>query len=155
MSETAKFRLRPMEEKDIATVAGFEAEIAKVSFPEDPITDHAFYARKLTQWLDEENGMCVVADLAGDVIGYSHISTRKNFITKEVYADFHSIYISPAGRGTGVSNALVEAIFKFCTDRKLTRCVFRTRATNEPMKAVLARFGFVPTQIYYEKAIEG
>jgi RimJ/RimL family protein N-acetyltransferase len=31
--------------------------------------------------------------------------------------------------------------------------VFRTRATNEPMKAVLARVGFVPTQIFYERQI--
>jgi RimJ/RimL family protein N-acetyltransferase len=32
--------------------------------------------------------------------------------------------------------------------------VFRTRATNEPMKKVLARVGFVPTQIYYEKRFD-
>ena len=32
------------------------------------------------------------------------------------------------------------------------RVVFRTRADNERMKSVLARVGFVPTQIYYEKA---
>ena len=34
------------------------------------------------------------------------------------------------------------------------RLVFRTRATNEPMKAVLARIGFVPAPIFYEKAID-
>ena len=28
-------------------------------------------------------------------------------------------------------------------------------ATNEPMKAVLARVGFVPTQIFYEKFFFG
>ena len=47
-----------------------------------------------------------------------------------------------------------EAVFDFCRREKLDRVVFRTRATNEPMKAVLARVGFVPAQILYEKAIE-
>jgi RimJ/RimL family protein N-acetyltransferase len=34
------------------------------------------------------------------------------------------------------------------------KVVFRTRADNERMKSVLARVGFVPTQIYYEKAFD-
>jgi RimJ/RimL family protein N-acetyltransferase len=46
-------------------------------------------------------------------------------------------------------------VFEFCRERKLDRAVFRTRATNEPMKAVLARYGFVPTQMYYEKDFTG
>ena len=45
-------------------------------------------------------------------------------------------------------------MFDFCRKEKLDRVVFRTRATNEPMKAVLARVGFVPAQIFYEKAID-
>jgi RimJ/RimL family protein N-acetyltransferase len=62
--------------------------------------------------------------------------------------------VSPSQRGTGTADRLAEAVFEFCRQQKLDRVVFRTRATNEPMKAVLARVGFVPAQILYEKAIE-
>ena len=55
---------------------------------------------------------------------------------------------------SGTADRLAEAVFDFCRKEKLDRVVFRTRATNEPMKAVLARVGFVPAQIFYEKAID-
>jgi len=51
--------------------------------------------------------------------------------------------------------ALVTAVFDWCESKKLDKVVFRTRADYERMKSVLARVGFVPTQIYYEKAFDG
>src|SRR5215471_232633 len=55
MTGTATFRLRPLEPRDVDTVAHFEREIAKVSFPDDPITDLGFYAKKVTQWLNNKD----------------------------------------------------------------------------------------------------
>ena len=155
MAEILPFRLRPLEAKDLEAVAAFEREIAKISFPDDPITDLGFYMNKLARVIGDDNAAAVVAEDATGVVGWAHVSKRRNFITKEPYADFHSIYISPSQRGTGVVAALAEAVFDFCRREKLDRVVFRTRATNEPMKAVLARLGFVPTQIYYEKHFDG
>ena len=93
-----------------------------------------------------------VAESGGEVVGWANVSQRQNFITKEKYADFHSIYVAPSQRGGGVVAALVEAVFDHCRQRNMGKVVFRTRADNERMKSVLARVGFVPTQIYYEKA---
>jgi RimJ/RimL family protein N-acetyltransferase len=45
-------------------------------------------------------------------------------------------------------------VFDYCRQKQLVKVVFRTRADNERMKAVLARVGFVPTQIYYEKTLD-
>ena len=64
-----------------------------------------------------------------------------------------AIFVSPSQRGTTTVGRLCQAVFDFCAREKLDRVVFRTRATNEPMKAVLARVGFVPTQIFYERQI--
>ena len=87
------------------------------------------------------------------MVGWAYVSKRQNFITKETYADFHSIFVSPSQRGTATVGKLCQAVFDYCASQKLDRVVFRTRATNEPMKAVLARVGFVPTQIFYERPI--
>ena len=154
MTGTSTFRLRPLEPRDVDTVAHFEREIAKVSFPDDPITDLGFYAKKVTQWLNNKDSAAIVADSPDGVVGWAYVSQRHNFITKEAYGDFHSIYISPSFRGSGVAGQLTQAVFDFCRSRGLPRVVFRTRATNERMKAVLARSGFVPTQIYYEKPLD-
>ena len=96
-----------------------------------------------------------MAEAGGEVVGWAYFSKRQNFITKESYADFHSIFVSASQRGTGTVGKLCDAVFDYCRQQKFDRVVFRTRATNEPMKAVLARVGFVPTQIFYEKFFSG
>ena len=154
MADKPPFKLRPLERKDLEAVAAFEREIAKISFPDDPITDLGFYVNKIGRVIGDNNAAGFVAEDESGVVGWAYVSKRRNFITKEPYADFHSIYIGETQRGTGVVRALVEAVFDFCRRENLDRVVFRTRATNEPMKAVLARFGFAPTQIYYEKNFE-
>ncbi|MFZ2158380.1 MAG: GNAT family N-acetyltransferase [Bradyrhizobium sp.] len=154
MSDKPNFRLRPLEEKDLETVAVFEGEIAKMSFPDDPITDTRFYVKKLKQLMANKDAATFVAESEGEPVGWANVSQRQNFITKEKYADFHSIYVAPSQRGGGVVSALVNAVFDHCRKQGLDKVVFRTRANNERMKSVLARVGFVPTQIYYEKALD-
>jgi ribosomal protein S18 acetylase RimI-like enzyme len=151
MSDRPHARLRRLEERDIETVAGFEREIAKISFPDDPVTDLEFYSNKVKRLLHNNDAACFVAEDDTGVVGWAYVSARSNFITKERYADFHSIYVSPSQRGGGVVSMLIEAVFEHCRRHKFGHVVFRTRATNEPMKKVLTRVGFVPTQIYYEK----
>jgi RimJ/RimL family protein N-acetyltransferase len=154
MAADKSYQLRALEEKDLETAASFEREIAKVSFPDDPITDLRFYVKKLRNVLESNEAAAFVAEDQTGLVGWAYVSKRRNFITKEPYADFHSIYVAPSQRGTGVVADLVSAVFSFCRREKLDRVVFRTRADNERMKAVLARFGFGPTQIYYEKALD-
>lgn len=153
MTDKPNFRLRPLEEKDLETVAMFEGEIAKISFPDDPITDIPFYVKKLKQLMANKDAAAFVAESDAGLVGWANVSQRQNFITKEKYADFHSIYVAPSQRGGGVVSALVNAVFDHCRKQGLDKVVFRTRADNERMKSVLARVGFVPTQIYYEKAL--
>jgi RimJ/RimL family protein N-acetyltransferase len=154
MVEKRPVRLRRLQQSDIEAVAPFEREIAKVSFPDDPITDLGFYVKKLERLVGDDNVAAIVAEDDSGVVGWAYVSIRRNFITKQPYGDFHSIYVGASQRGTGVVSELVQAVFDFCKKEKLEHVVFRTRATNEPMKAVLARVGFVPTQIYYEKTFK-
>lgn len=154
MNDGPSYRLRALERNDVETVAIFEREIAKISFPDDPITDLDFYVQKVSRLVDGANAAAIVAATDIRVVGWAYVSKRRNFITKEPYADFHSIYVDASQRGTGVAADLVDAVFDFCRRERLDRVVFRTRANNERMKAVLTRFGFAPTQMYYEKKLD-
>src|SRR3989337_2563365 len=83
MSDKPSFRLRPLEEKDLEAVAVFEGEIAKISFPDDPITDTNFYVKKLKQLMANKDAAAFVAESGGEVVGWANVSQRQNFITKE------------------------------------------------------------------------
>src|SRR5205085_10188339 len=139
MTVKPEARLRPLQVGDVEAVAGFERDIAKISFPDDPITDLDFYIKKVRRLVDDRGAATFVAEADGEVVGWAYVSKRQNFITKESYADFHSIFVSPSQRGTGTVGKLCDAVFNYCREQKFDRVVFRTRATNEPMKAVLAR----------------
>ena len=55
MTEKPKARLRPLKTEDIEIVASFERDIAKISFPDDPITDLGFYMKKVGKLIDDHN----------------------------------------------------------------------------------------------------
>ena len=76
MSDKPSFRLRPLEEKDLETVAVFEGEIAKISFPDDPITDVGFYVKKLKQLMANKDAATFVADSGGELVGWANVSQR-------------------------------------------------------------------------------
>src|SRR6266705_2487186 len=101
MTEKPKARLRPLKTEDIEIVASFERDIAKISFPDDPVTDLGFYMKKVGKLVDDRNAATFVAEDDTGVVGWAYVSKRQNFITKETYADFHSIFVSPSQRGTG------------------------------------------------------
>ncbi|MGP9811503.1 GNAT family N-acetyltransferase [Rhodopseudomonas palustris] len=154
MNDKPLHTLRPLERADLEKIGWMEAEIAKISFPDDPITDVGFYVKKLEKLFGDKEAATFVAERDGEIVGWSYVSIRRNFITKQPYGDYHSIYIDPSQRGSGLSNLLMNSVFDWCKAQKLDHVVFRTRATNEPMKGVLARVGFVPTQIYLEKPLK-
>ena len=92
MTDKPQALLRPLKAEDIETVAAFERDIAAISFPDDPITDLAFYKKKVGKLIDDRNAATFVADDGTGPVGWAYVSKRQNFITKESYADFHSIF---------------------------------------------------------------
>ncbi len=84
MTEKKEVRLRPLQAKDVEAVAAYERDIAKISFPDDPITDLNFYIKKVTKLIDDKNAATFVADDGSEVVGWAYVSKRQNFITKEI-----------------------------------------------------------------------
>lgn len=144
-------RLRP---DDFEVVAGFEREIARISFPEDPVTDLGFHVRRLEKALMEREAAPVVAvDADGRVVGWAWVGVRENFATKARYGDFRSLYVAPEARAAGVAFALMREVLRFCAAHRLTAVVGRTSATNEAMAAVYELYGFRAKHVVYELAL--
>lgn len=151
---SSRYGVRRLEVSDLAAVAEFEVEIAKISFPDDPITDPEFHKRRLERSI-EQDGAFVATDLTtNQVVGWALVVSRENFSLKERYADFKSLYIVPAYRGGALVFHLMVAVENFAELNGLTRIAGRTAASNEDMKAVYERCGYHAVHIAFERTLD-
>ena len=145
--------LRRLAPEDISVVAQFEREIAEISFPDDPVTDPAFYARKLNQAVTDTKSEPMVGVLDGRIVAWAWIGTRENFITHERYGELRSFYVVADFRGSGYAMKLMRACLDHCATHGLARLSGRTHAANEAMQSVYEMFGFEAKHVVYERPI--
>lgn len=156
MSTPAKPQLtvRHLRAEDVPTVAEYERDIACISFPEDPVTDLDFYARKLGAAIGDDRNELLVVDDGEAVVGWAWLTPRANFVTQEVYADLKSFYVDRHHRGTRCAFLLMRACLDYCAREGLPRVVGRTNASNENMQALYRMFSFEPRHITFERRVE-
>lgn len=150
MSRQTDVTLRRLSATDIPVIAGFEAEIAEISFPEDPVTDLGFYSKKLNSAIQDRKSWPLVAELGGHIVGWAWFFRRENFVTGEVYADLRSFYVVSDKRGGGPAFQIMRKVISECKKLGLARLVGRTSATNEAMQALYSLYGYEPKHIVYE-----
>jgi GNAT superfamily N-acetyltransferase len=145
--------LRRLKPDDIAVIAQFEREIAEISFPDDPVTDPAFYERKLRQAVDDGKSEPMVAEAGDRIVAWAWIGARENFITHERYGELRSFYVVADFRGTGYAMKLMRACLDYCAGHGLARLMGRTHAANEAMQSVYEMYGFEAKHVTYERRI--
>ncbi len=145
--------LRRLAPDDVPVVAQFEREIAEISFPDDPVTDLAFYERKLRQAVSDAKSEPMVGEADGRIVAWAWIGTRENFITHERYGELRSFYVVADFRGTGYAMKLMRACLDHCARNGLARLTGRTHASNEAMQSVYEMFGFEAKHVTYERRI--
>jgi GNAT superfamily N-acetyltransferase len=145
--------LRRLAPEDISVVAQFEREIAEISFPDDPVTDPAFYERKLRQAVGDAKSEPMVGVADGRIVAWAWIGVRENFITHERYGELRSFYVVADFRGTGYAMKLMCACLDYCATHGLARLSGRTHAANEAMQSVYQMFGFEAKHVVYERLV--
>ena len=155
MSESPANRvvLRRLAPDDVPVVAQFEREIAEISFPDDPVTDPAFYERKLRQAVTDGKSEPMVGEADGRIVAWAWIGTRENFITHERYGELRSFYVVADFRATGYAMKLMRACLDYCATHGLARLSGRTHAANEAMQSVYEMYGFEAKHVVYERRI--
>src|SRR5499427_5002808 len=145
--------LRRLASEDVPVVAQFEREIAEISFPDDPVTDPAFYERKLRQAVGDTKSEPMVGVAGGRIVAWAWIGARENFITHERYGELRSFYVIEDFRGTGYAIKLMRACLDYCATRGLARLIGRTHAANEAMQSVYEMYGFEAKHVVYERRV--
>jgi len=147
------FRIRPAREEDLDAIAGFEIEIARVSFGDEAIEDAALHRKRVATALGRPGEVTLVAVAAqddGPPVGWAWLSGRTNSLTGDRYGNFRSLAAADIpGRGE-VAELLMAAVVRAAGEAGYSRLTGKTHARNLGMRALYRKFGFEATHITME-----
>jgi GNAT superfamily N-acetyltransferase len=107
------------------------------------------YGWFLTSQLADEDVTVLVAERAGEVIGYVYagLEPRSWKELRDACGFVHDVGVTEAGRRGGVATALIEAAVAWLRDRGAPRVVLWTAEQNDAAQRLFARLGFRRTMI--------
>jgi len=147
--------VRRAEERDLDVLAGFEVRIARISFPDDPVVDHAAHRARLLRAMERDGaGMFVAAAAPADrVIGWLWVSVNTNFTTGAPYAQFRSLAVEPGTEGSGVAEDLIRRGLDYAREHGTREVVGRVHVSNVPMRLLYREFGFLPQHLTMRRTL--
>jgi ribosomal protein S18 acetylase RimI-like enzyme len=143
---------RQAHEEDIPVLAVFERELARLSFPDDPITDLAYHEAKLRRALKAEPEGLVVLTTEDDtdIVGWLWMTGKTTLATGERYGVIRSLYVRHDLRRQGFASALVSYALRYFSARGIRRVVAKTHMNSESGRRTLERTGFATLHVTYE-----
>jgi ribosomal protein S18 acetylase RimI-like enzyme len=149
-------RIRPAGPADLKTIGRLGALLVRTHHDFDPDrfiaatprTEHGYGSFLGTQ-LDEPRIVILVAELDGEVIGYTYAGVEgTDYMSLRGPAGvLYDIVVDPAQRGQGVGRMLLDATLEALKAKGAPRVVLSTAERNEPAQRLFARAGFRRTMI--------
>jgi ribosomal protein S18 acetylase RimI-like enzyme len=134
--------IRQATSADLPAIVPFEIEIARISFPEDPVTDPGVHQKKLRKAMEREPEGMFVAEADGRVVGWLWITINTNFTTGERYANFRSLALDPEWRGEELARSLIEFGIDYCRQHDAGWITGKVHVDNLPMRVLYRDAGF-------------
>ncbi len=143
---------RLAREDDLPVLAVFERELARLAFPEDPITDLAYHEAKLRRALRAEPEGLVVLTTEDDhdIVGWLWVTGKTALATGERYGVLRSLYVRHDLRRQGLATALGRYGLRYLGAHGISRIVAKTHIDNEAAQRTLERLGFEPLHLTCE-----
>jgi ribosomal protein S18 acetylase RimI-like enzyme len=115
------------------------------------------YASYLGSQLEESDVVILVAELDGDVIGYTYAGVEgwDYMALRGPAGVLYDIVVDPARRSQGVGRQLLEATLALLAERGAPRVVLSTAEQNEPAQRLFASAGFRRTMIEMTRELDG
>ncbi|HEY7016023.1 MAG TPA: GNAT family N-acetyltransferase [Streptosporangiaceae bacterium] len=152
------YLIRPAREDDLDAIAGFEVEIAKVSFGDEAITDTGLHRKRVANALGKQGEITLVAvpvtaDQAdpGRPVGWAWLSARTNSLTGARYGNFRSLAVAEIPDRSGVGELLLAAVLQAADQAGMGQLTGKVHARNLGMRALYRKFGFEATHITMER----
>jgi GNAT superfamily N-acetyltransferase len=152
------YLIRQAAESDLAALAGFEIEIARVSFGDDAIADPALHRKRVSAALGKPGETTLVAaarDTPDVAVGWAWLSGRTNSLTGARYGNFRSLAVADIPDRARVAELLMTAVLAAAEEAGFAALTGKVHARNLGMRAVYRQFGFEATHITMEKRAPG
>jgi L-amino acid N-acyltransferase YncA len=152
------YLIRPATESDLGALAGFEIEIAQVSFGDDAIADPALHRKRVSAALGKPAEITLVAvarEAPGAAVGWAWLSGRTNSLTGARYGNFRSLAVADIPNRAPVAELLMTAVLAAADEAGFTTLTGKVHARNLGMRAVYRQFGFEATHITMERRAPG
>jgi ribosomal protein S18 acetylase RimI-like enzyme len=163
-SATADATIRPATPADLPALGRLGADLVRTHYEFDalrfiaptPETEHG-YAWFLGTQLEKPNVVILVAERAGEVLGYTFagIEGHDYMALRGPAGALYDIVVDPAERGRGVGRMLLDATLAALRARGAPRVVLSTAEKNEPAQRLFARAGFRRTMIEMTRELNG
>lgn len=155
---SAGYLIRPAREEDLDAIAGFEVEIAKVSFGDEAITDTGRHRKRVAGALGKQGEITLVAvaESAGQAapgrpVGWAWLSARTNSLTGARYGNFRSLAVAEIPDRSQVGELLLAAVLQAADQAGMGQLTGKVHARNLGMRALYRKFGFEATHITMER----
>jgi L-amino acid N-acyltransferase YncA len=152
------YLIRPAGEGDLEAIAGFEVEIAKVSFGDEAVTDAGLHRRRVTGALGKPGEITLVAvarSAPGRPVGWAWLSARTNSLTGARYGNFRSLAVADIPDRSQVGELLLAAVLQAADESGMGQLTGKVHAGNLGMRALYRKFGFEATHITMERQAPG
>ena len=152
------YLIRPAGQDDLDVIAGFEVEIAKVSFGDEAVTDAGLHRRRVAGALGKPGEVTVVAvaqAAPGRPLGWAWLSARTNSLTGARYGNFRSLAVADIPDRSQVGELLLAAVLRAADEAGMGQLTGKVHASNLGMRALYRKFGFEATHITMERQAPG
>jgi ribosomal protein S18 acetylase RimI-like enzyme len=137
--------IRAAREEDLGAIAGFEAEIARVSFGDEAIEDHALHRKRVAAALGKPGEITLVAVAAGAPgapLGWAWLSGRTNSLTGARYGNFRSLAVAEGPDRSEIAEQLMAEVLEAAVSAGYQHLTGKVHASNLGMRALYRKFGF-------------
>ena len=150
--QLSQLSTRQAREEDLPVLAVFERELAKLAFPDDPITDLSYHEAKLRRALKIEPEGLIVLTAADDtdLVGWLWLTGKTALATRERYGIIRSLYVRHDLRRQGLATTLAAYAQRYFASRGISRIVAKLHITSEAAERTLQKLGFHPVHLTYE-----
>jgi predicted methyltransferase/ribosomal protein S18 acetylase RimI-like enzyme len=147
---TTALEIRPAAREDLAAVVDFEIDIARRSFPEDPVDSPEAQSKKLLHAFERSpHGMFVLVQRS-EIVGWLWVSINTNAFTRQVYANLRSVAVRADRRRQGLAQAAVAHALKFAKANQAEWITTKVHNDNIAAKNLFAAAGFRPKHLTME-----
>ncbi len=151
--------IRQAIESDLAAVQKLSKELFESEQHRDPLLNMQWTYQQegeehFKKRVSGEEGVCFVAEISGEVVGYTTGSVMRIVSWRPVRrVEMENLIVSDSYRGQGIGEKLAERLVEWAKEQGVERIMVSAYAANDGAIKFYKRNGFVPDSIELEKEI--